>query len=84
MTSLLVAVFVLSVLFLIISDDHIGVCIYLKLSMDALAVLLMGIQTKTGATILKIGSLMLVFLSLLLTVLVVSSPTNREANGSGT
>ena len=82
MTSLIVGVFVISLVFLMISDDQMSVCIYLKLSLDALAVLLMGIQTKLGSTILKIGSLMLVFLSLLLTVLVVSLTTNRESDGS--
>ncbi|MBX9766895.1 MAG: hypothetical protein K2X47_06455 [Bdellovibrionales bacterium] len=83
MSALVLGAFVVSLLFLLLSQEQIGACVYLKLAMDSLAVLLIGIPGKIGTSVLKFGSLFLVFLSLFLTVLIVASPSNRGSHDPG-
>lgn len=80
LSALVLGIFIVSLLFLLLSREQIGVGVYLKLSMDALAVFLVGIQGKMETSILKFASLFLVFMSLLLSVLIVVSTSSRGSN----
>lgn len=77
MSIIVICAFVVSLFLLVLSREQIGFSVYLKLSLDSLAVFLIGIQGPTPSQALKFGSLFIVFLSLILTVLIFSSPQDR-------